>query len=259
MTEKTSNIPGKQLRPKTERAREVLRKAINNGTIRDVLWGKESRNIAIETKNLLPTVSTDDDPYMITLEEAALLDSVTIWNKALVSRILKTARLIQQQKEKDILHSNLTKKVTSSDSEDEETEDEINGENDSKKISKKNLQNRERKKRKRKLNVKSKEKKEEVSKEESDLTPETNAFEISLLLASAANRPRRVSEIIKSVQVNVSNKLKPSTNLSYLAEDVNESDNSGRMSEGTSHSSLESKEEIDHFDPEAGPKVSFIS
>lgn len=238
--------PGKP-RTKTQRARELLRKAINNGTIREVLWGKDLQHHAKDTKKVLSAVSPDDDPNMISLEEAALLDSVAIWNKALVARILKTAKIIESQKEQDVLNAKTAKEHVESSSE-EEVDPEEAEKIKSKKAKKERRKKRRQEKKRKKLT--SQAPKADAIKEEalpsSEPKPETS-FEDTLFMATVAKKPRRVSDIIKSVQANAI-RMRNMQHLANVKEDGSDSDGSDVSSTGTvgsdgSRSTIESSKD----------------
>lgn len=238
--------PGKP-RTKTQRARDLLRKAINNGTIREVLWGKDFHLHAKDTKKVINAVAPDDDPNMISLEEAALLDSVAIWNKALVARILKTAKIIESQKEQDVLNAKAVKEHVESSSDEEVDPEEA--EKRKNKKAKKELRKKRRQEKKR-MKLASLAPKADAVKEEStpssEPKPETS-FEDTLFMATVAKKPRRVSDIIKSVQANAI-RMRNVQHLANVKEDGSDSDDSDVSSTGTvgsegSRSTIESSKD----------------
>lgn len=262
--------PGKP-RTKTQRARELLRKAINNGTIREVLWGKDFHHYAKDTKKVLNAVSPDDDPNMISLEEAALLDSVAIWNKALVARILKTAKIIESQKEQDVLNAKAVKEPIESSSDEEVDPEEA--EKIKNKKAKKELRKKKRQEKKRKKLASLAPKPDSIKEESapsSEPKPETS-YEEALFTATVAKKPRRVSDIIKSVQANAI-RMRNMQHLANVKEDESDSDDSDVSSTGTvgsegSRSTIESSKDGTSTkdsvpkSPKApkSPKVSFRS
>lgn len=253
-------------RTKTQGARELLRKAIESGTIKDVLWGKElivMKNLN-KSKKASIVVSPDDDPDTITLEEASLLDSIAIWNKVLVSRIMKTRRLLNLQRRDDFAHAVAQPTVDAEAGESEigddidEVVDNDNNE-DPKNKSEKRISKKQKKRieRKRQL-TKSRNENHQIAKSSEKGKPETNTFEDSLQLSASAKKQRKVSDIIKSVQTSAfANRFKPIPSLSKVAEENNkdESENSSMDSVGSTEPSS-SSEEDDRFDAQLPPKVS---
>jgi hypothetical protein len=254
-------------RTKTQGARELLRKAIESGTIKDVLWGKElivMKNLN-KSKKASIVVSPDDDPDTITLEDASLLDSIAIWNNVLVSRIMKTRRLLNLQRRDDFAHAVAQPTVDAEAGESNMGEDDIDGvvgndnnNEDPKNKSEKRISNRQRKRieRKRQL-TKSRNENRQISKSSESGKPETNTFEDSLQLSASAKKQRKVSDIIKSVQTSAfANRFKPIPPLSKVAEENNkdESENSSMDSIGSTEPSS-SSEEDDRFDAQLSPKL----
>lgn len=249
LPERASSTPGKQ-RTKTQRAQEVLKKAIGNGTIRDVLWGKDLRHLK-DVKKVLPKVLADDDPHMITLEEAALLDNVAIWNKALVARILKTRRLIERQKEEDISMKQQIKEFNDEDEEENEAEEEKATKATTKKSKKKNKKSSSKHADKSKGDKKIKPETKSAAKPSSP----TNAIDDTFVMgAPVIKKTRRVSDIIKSVQANV--RRKPEAALAKLAEEESGSESSDGSRSGSEGSkSTRDSSHNDNFDAEGGHQV----
>eukprot|EP01033_Poteriospumella_lacustris_P002978 gene2978-2179_t len=184
---------------------------------------------------------------MISLEEAALLDSVAIWNKALVARILKTAKIIESQKEQDVLNAKAAKEHVESSSDEEVDPEEA--EKIKNKKAKKELRKKRRQEKKR-MKLASLAPKADAIKEESapssEPKPETS-FEDTLFMATVAKKPRRVSDIIKSVQANAI-RMRNVQHLANVKEDGSDSDDSDVSSTGTvgsegSRSTIESSKD----------------
>lgn len=256
--------PGKP-RTKTQRAKEALKKAVANGTIKDVLWGKEMQSKNLKKLALVSSsvVLADDDPNMISLEEAALLNSVAIWNKVLVARIMKTARIIEKQKEDDILNSEKQimidsdeENVSEGDNEelDPTTAEDVDETQKKKKTKKKNkLKAKKRKQRNRETENQTQEHNKPVD------APETT-FEDSLQLG--LKKQRRVSDIIKSMQANSRNgRLNPTNGLARIYENTGKQANSseesstGTLAGENSDGTIDTSEDEDQFETGIAEKV----
>lgn len=266
-----------------QKARNVLRRAVENGTIKDLLWGKESGSakLAKREQARTPVKNLDEhDPLDISLHDASLSDNVAIWNKILASRILKTTRFIARQMEIDAEQRALRDyDDNENEEEDEDFGDDADIINDpASHTANENFRRRKKKNKKGKHSRKKIQQEKEVEEKKlSDMntistTPRSTRSSFSakdqqeskLMDLGVLKKPRRVSDIIASANSKISTPPLKKRPLDKLTEDDRSDSDSSDSQSSCAHEEedlddLNAEEEGDHFNSETKPKVHFLS